>query len=190
MKIVKLIQTFKDGVLTASKKVAVLNPETDKPYKAPKHHKVLDLADAAQLSFNNAQQSFDTLKEEIRRLRKALIVSERAISARTKERNALKKAYLRRSHQNDSLKEKNEELEAKLFAVKGDFEFLEERMRALTARQLRAPRVITAKPDTSIATPTNNTKPETNTKPPATEINLNPPTQKVRSIAAKPVKKR
>jgi len=136
MKVVKVVQTFKDGILTASKKVVVpdpINPETYKPQNAPRHHRVLNLTDAAQVSFNVTQQSFDILKKEIRSLRRKLVAAERAVHARTKERDSLKTAYLSRLQQVSSLKEQNEDLGAQLFAVTEDLNFLEEEIRARPA---------------------------------------------------------
>jgi chromosome segregation ATPase len=178
METVKVVQTYKDGILTSSKKIVVpdpINPETEKLQRSPKHHRVLDLTDAAQLSLNDLQHSFDTLKGEIRKLRKKLVASERAVCARTKERDALKKAYTRKSQQNASLEEKNEELEAKLFAVTGDLKFLEEHVKkqALYAQN--------SKPTTATATPT--------PTPTATPTATSTPKEPVRSIAAKPVKR-
>jgi len=184
MKVIKVVQTFKNGILTASKKTAVqnpINPDTDKPQNTPKHHRILDLADATQVSFDAVQQFFDTLKRETRSLRKKLVAAERATNARIKERDSLKKAYLRKTQQISALKEQNEDLKAKLFAITGDLEFMEEKFLALenyrmTSSVIGTLGAITAKPTT----------PENIAKNTATQ----PAPEPARSIAANPVKKR
>ena len=181
MKIVKVVQTYKDGVLTSSKEVDMSekdpqqSPWARRVQKTPKHHRILDLVDAAQVSSDSYQKTFNTLTSEVRSLRKKLIATERAVTARLKERDAIKKAYQSRCQQVSSLKEKNEDLEAKLFAVSGDLKFLEEAQRLPTTKFKQAsPKNILPRRSAPITKSVPNTKPTP---------------EPVRSIAAKPVKR-
>ena len=179
MKVVKVIQTFKDGLLTASKKITIPNPIT------PKHHRILDVGDSLQAAFSETQRSLSLLKAEVGALRKKLITSEKAVVARTKERDCLKLAYSSKAQSVLDLLEENEELSAKLFGATEDLSFLNE---ALTKQSLSPSPIPSSKPLTSskfvssskLATHKSNADKPEPSKPDNTPA---------RSIAAKPVKR-
>jgi len=178
MNVVKVTQTFKNGILTSSKSVKVeppLNPETDKVQKSPKHHQVLDLGDSAHVSMRVAQHSNENLMNEVRKLRKKLLRTENLVISRTKEREALKKAHKSRLSQVRFLKEQNEDLQANVYALEEDYQLLKTSMNTNhTVGVANASRRVVAKVPPSKAA---NQKSETEEP------------EKCRAISAKPVKK-
>jgi hypothetical protein len=192
----QVINTFKDGVLTSSKKVVVappINPETEKPQAAPKHPGVLNQADASKLAILNMLEQNEKFAIEARALRKKLLQAEALVRARTRERNSLRKAHQARAQQADAYREKIEDLEAKLFALRGDYKFLErENKRLQFTRNSTGP--VAPKVKTVGSTNHQGTKPASSPKPsPLTkeliEEKTSPP-RSLRAIAAKPKSKK
>jgi seryl-tRNA synthetase len=174
----KVVNTYKDGVLTSSKETEVVpatNPETGRLQRTPEHHKVVDLADFSSLSLKQAAKAQEDLFKEVRSLRRKLVQEQRAVKARTKERNALKKALQRKKDQVVGLVEHNENLAAQVSALEDDNRHLEEELSKGRPR----PTPINSRPPTPH--PALAVKP-TNTSESATDEN-------VRFIAAKPIKK-
>jgi DNA-binding transcriptional regulator YhcF (GntR family) len=181
MKTTKVINTYKDGILTSSKEVEVLPKKRTwdtVPQKPPAHPRALCLADSMQVSLNAVQKAYEALAAEARILRKKLLTAERAVKARTKEREALKRANQSKRDKIAYLEEKNEELGAKLFAASEDLKFLEEAQRLHTTKVDPAPKkrvsLLNRNRDRDVPSDTNNS---------------NPKSESVRSIAAKPIKR-
>lgn len=109
----KIINTYKDGLLTSSKSI-----EVDLP--SPKYSESLDIADASACAFKQAAHQLESLVAETKKLRKKLLQTEQALYSRTKERDAIKKALVRRTKQATLLKNSNEKLSALLAATQED----------------------------------------------------------------------
>lgn len=199
MKTEKVVSTYKDGVLTSSKRLDVEgNP--------PVHPQGLIRTEAMQHALNVVLRTHDEVAKAVSTLRKQLIASERATKARTKERDALKKAYQALKHRNESLEEKNEDLKANLFAAREDLKFLEQARKLPVRRPGPQPKefntsTLKAISDkvkaASAGMPTNYSPTNPNPKPQGfSSVNYLPPRPKPdpappqsRSIAAKPVKR-
>lgn len=180
MKVTKVIKTFKDGILTSSKEVEVLpveNPETLEKQLPPKHGKILNLSDAVRVASHAAQKAHEDLAKEIRVLRKKLVAAERATRARTKERNSLRDANKRKQHKIASLEERNEDLVAKLFSAKQDLQFLEQEKKEKQRQRMAS----------SSQSASSSNKKTVSAMPKTPKKKL--PSEPVRAIAAKPVKK-
>jgi chromosome segregation ATPase len=172
----KVVNTYKDGVLTSSKETAVspaTNPDTGRLQRTPEHHKVLDLADFSSLSLRQAAKAQEDLFKEIRLLRRKLVQEQRAVKARTKERDALKRALQSKRDQVAGLKEHSENLAAQVSGLEDDNRHLEEEL----SKSRRSPSPINSRPYTAPSVKSSAT-PEAATG----EDN-------VRFIAAKPIKK-
>ena len=131
MQVERVIQTFKDGVLTSKKVVKVppsTNPETGWDASPPKHHKALDLGDFSAVAIQQAANAQELLMAEVRKLRRNLIKSEREAGARLKERDALKKALQRRLDQVEGLQMRNDDLSCQVAAHEDDNLHLEEEL--------------------------------------------------------------
>jgi len=187
----QIVNTYKNGVLVSTKELELkspVNPQTGKAQKEPQFANGLIAIEAAQHAFLKAQVSLDETANELRKLRKELIQARRAVAARTKERDSLRKAYLKRTAQVERLEILNEDLEARLFSAAEDLRHLEE----VAARQATSVKVTTG------TTATNNrplvehkktkaaeTKKDTAK---ASETKEQEPS-KPRSIAASPIKR-
>lgn len=201
MKVTKVVQTFKDGILTSSKKVEVapaINPETSKKQNTPKHHKVLDLGDAALLDFRNALDGQEKLMVEVRNLRRQLVNTENQVKARTREREALKKALRAKQNKITYLLDEVDELGAKLAASQDDNKFLTGKGRELIKKlnQIGSEKTLSsANPPTNSSTssaPFTSSAPSTDSVAgidvPSPEALLDED-KEIRAIAAKPIKK-
>ena len=119
----KIVKTYKNGALVGSKTFT----ETSKV----KHENVIDQALASSTALRELAQAQENLASEARKLRKKLILAESNVLARTKERDALKRALISKTDKIRSLEERNEDLVARLHAAKGDSDFLEEELERL-----------------------------------------------------------
>ena len=181
MKVKKVTNTYKDGVLASSKEVAVTpakNPETGQTQRTPKHHKVLDLAAASSIMLRQAADAQEVLACEVRKLRRQLIFSQRETVARTRERDALKKALTRKRDQVAGLRDHNDNLSSQVSGLEDDNKHLEEELGKRTQPYAQYPGLLRAVPvSRASAAPT--TSEDT-----TTEVVDNS-----RAIAAKPIKK-
>lgn len=134
-----VISKFKDGVLTSEKTIS--RDDEPKEFTA-----VLSLGESSVFAIRQVLSVHDNLMGEVRKLRKQLIASQKEVKARIREREALKKCLMAKRDKITYLLEKNDELNAELYATKSDLGHTEKKLKITQANLDTSQKEKTRKP--------------------------------------------